>query len=61
MNNSEQSGKWEDQKKQLKEKFAALNESDLLFAKDKKEEMISKLQIKLGKTREEILKIIDSL
>lgn len=61
MNNSEQSGNWEEQKKQLKEKFAALNESDLLFSKDKKEEMISKLQIKLGKTREEILKIIESL
>jgi hypothetical protein len=61
MNNAGQSGNWKDQKKQLKKKFAALNENDLLFAEDKKEEMINKLQIKLGKTREEIVKIIDSI
>lgn len=61
MSESELSGNWKDQKKQLKEKFAALNENDLLFAEDKKEEMIRKLQIKLGKTREEILKIIESI
>lgn len=61
MRESELSGNWKDHKKQLKEKFAALNENDFLFAEDKKEEMIKKLQTKLGKTREEILKIIESI
>ena len=60
MNSVELTGNWEEQKGKLKQKFAALTENDLLFTADKKEEMIGKLQIKLGKTKEEILKIIQS-
>jgi uncharacterized protein YjbJ (UPF0337 family) len=60
MNESELKGNWKEQKEQLKEKFAALNKNDLLFAEDKKAKMIRKLQIKFGKTREEILEILDS-
>ncbi|MFV5687924.1 general stress protein CsbD [Flavobacterium sp. LT1R49] len=58
MNSKEPEGNWEEQKRKLKEKFAALTENDLFFTKGKKEEMIEKLQIKLGKTKEELLKII---
>ncbi|MFV5695341.1 hypothetical protein ACM55G_07880 [Flavobacterium sp. LB3P122] len=58
MNSKEPEENWEEQKKKLKEKFAALTENDLFFTKCKKEEMIEKLQIKLGKTKEELLKII---
>lgn len=61
MNESELKGNWKEQKEQLKQKFAALNENDLLFTEDKKEKMIRKLQTKFGKTKEEILKIIDAL
>jgi uncharacterized protein YjbJ (UPF0337 family) len=32
-----------------------------MFAEGKKEEMIGRLQIKLGKTKEELLKIIAAL
>jgi uncharacterized protein YjbJ (UPF0337 family) len=61
MNSKELTGNWEEQKGKLKQKFAALTENDLLFTEGKKEEMLGKLQIKLGKTREEILKIIESI
>lgn len=58
---SETAGNWEEQKGKLKQKFVALTDNDLLFLKGKKEEMIAKLQLKLGKTREEINKIIAAL
>ena len=61
MNASRAQGNWEEQKSGLKEKFAALTDTDLLFVKGKKEEMITKLQIKLGKTREELIKIFRTL
>lgn len=55
------SGNWEQQKGELKLKFAALTDSDLLFLEGKKEEMLAKLQMKLGKTKEELYKIIKAL
>ena len=59
MNSTELKGNWEEQKGKLKQKFAALTENDLLFKEGMKDEMIGKLQIKLGKTKEELLKIIE--
>lgn len=61
MNTSEAKGNWEEQKRMLKEKFAALTDNDLLFVKGKKEQMIAKLQIKLGKSREELNKILGAI
>jgi len=54
-------GNWNEQKGKLKQKFATLIDSDLLFAEGKKEEMFGKLQVKLGKTKEELYKIIGAL
>lgn len=61
MNTSEIKGNWNEQKGKLKQKFAALTDNDLLFVKGKKEEMLGKLQVKLGKTKEELYKIIEAL
>ncbi|SEG26083.1 CsbD family protein [Flavobacterium urumqiense] len=61
MNTEESKGNWDQQKEKLKQKFAALTDNDILFKEGTKEEMISKLQKKLGKTREELLKIIEGL
>lgn len=61
MNTTELKGSWEEQKGKLKQKFATLTENDLLFAEGKKEEMMGKLQIKLGKSKEELHKILTSL
>jgi uncharacterized protein YjbJ (UPF0337 family) len=54
-------GNWNEQKGKLKQKFATLTDNDLLFLDGKKDEMIGKLQVKLGKTKEELHKIIGSL
>jgi len=54
-------GNWNEQKGKLKQKFATLTDNDLLFLDGKKDEMFGKLQVKLGKTKEELRKIIGSL
>lgn len=54
-------GNWNEQKGKLKQKFAALTDNDLLFETGKKEEMLGRLQIRLGKTKEELLSIINAL
>ena len=61
MNTTELKGNWEEQKSKLKQKFAALTDNDLLFTEGKKEEMLEKLQKKIGKTKEELFKIIGQL
>jgi len=61
MNTTELKGTWEEQKGKLKQKFATLTDNDLLFTQGKKEEMLGRLQVKLGKTKEELHKIISSL
>ena len=61
MNTTELKGNWEEQKGKLKQKFAMLTDDDLLFAEGKKDEMLGKLQIKLGKTKEELHAIMAAL
>jgi uncharacterized protein YjbJ (UPF0337 family) len=61
MNKTEVKGNWNEQKGKLKQKFAILTDNDLMFAEGKKDEMFGKLQIKLGKTKEELFKIISEL
>jgi uncharacterized protein YjbJ (UPF0337 family) len=61
MNTTELKGNWDEQKGKLKQKFATLTDDDLLFAEGKKDEMMGKLQIKLGKSKEELHKVISSL
>lgn len=61
MNTTELNGNWEKQKGKLKQQFAMLTDNDLLFAEGKKEEMLGRIQIKLGKTKEELHKIIAGL
>jgi uncharacterized protein YjbJ (UPF0337 family) len=61
MNTTELKGNWEEQKGKLKQKFATLTDNDLMFAEGKKEEMMGKLQVKLGKSKEELHDILSSL
>lgn len=61
MNTTEVKGNWNEQKGRLKMKFASLTDNDLMFAEGKKEEMLGKLQIKLGKTKEELHKILSGV
>ena len=61
MNSIQIQGNWNEQKGKLKQKFAILTDNDLMFNEGERNEMIGKLQIKLGKTKEELQKIISAL
>ena len=61
MNTKEAKGNWDVLKGKLKMKFATLTDDDLMFAEGKKDEMFGKLQKKLGKSKEELHKIIEKL
>jgi uncharacterized protein YjbJ (UPF0337 family) len=61
MNTTEAKGNWNEQKGKLKQKFANLTDNDLMFEEGKKDEMLGKLQIKLGKSKEELQKILEGL
>ena len=61
MNKSDLDSDWEIQKAKLKQRFANLTDNDLLYFDEKKDEMLEKLQVKLGKTKEELIKILDKI
>jgi uncharacterized protein YjbJ (UPF0337 family) len=61
MDTTELKGNWLEQRAKLKQKFAVLTDDDLLFEQGKKDEMLGKIQVKLGKTKDELLKIIEAL
>ncbi|MDA3943060.1 MAG: CsbD family protein [Bacteroidetes bacterium] len=61
MNTTEVTGNWIETKGKLKQKFALLTDDDLLLVEGKHDEMLGRLQIKLGKTKEELQKIIADL
>lgn len=61
MNLTELKGNWNETKGKLKQKYAILTDSDLLLAEGKQDELIGRLQVKLGKSKEEIHKIISEL
>jgi len=54
-------GNWNEIKGKLKQKFATLTDNDLLLIEGKQDELLGRLQIKLGKTKEEIHAIIGDL
>lgn len=61
MNKLEITGNWNIVKGKLKERFAMLTDNDLLYFKGKEDELIGRLQRKLGKTKQEILELIRTL
>lgn len=60
-NTTELKGNWNEQKGKLKQRFAILTDNDLMFEEGKKEEMLGKLQIILGKSKEQMHQIIEAL
>ena len=61
MNTTVLKGNWEELKGKLKQKYADLTDDDLMFAEGKEEELLGKLQTKLGKTNAEIRRMISEL
>jgi uncharacterized protein YjbJ (UPF0337 family) len=60
-NLTELKGNWNETKGKLKQKFALLTDDDLLLVEGKHDEMLGKIQTRLGKTKEEIQKLIADL
>jgi uncharacterized protein YjbJ (UPF0337 family) len=54
-------GNWNELAGKLKQQFANLTDDDLLFKEGKEEELLGRLQQKLGTTKEELRKIIAKL
>ncbi|HEX7458158.1 MAG TPA: CsbD family protein [Ginsengibacter sp.] len=61
MNSLKLKGNWNEVAGKLKQQFANLTDDDLLFQKGKEEELLGRLQTKVGKTKEELRKIISKL
>lgn len=57
---TELKGNWNEQKGKLKQAFGTLTDNDLMYEEGKRDEMLGKLQIKLGKTKEELNAIISA-
>lgn len=57
----ETTANWSEQKSKLKSKFTQLTDADLNFEPGKKDEMLSKVQTKLGKNKEDFNKIMNEL
>jgi uncharacterized protein YjbJ (UPF0337 family) len=60
-NSTQLKGNWNETKGKLKQKFAILTDNDVLLVEGKHDEMLGRLQIKLGKTKAEMQKIISEL
>jgi len=61
MNTVSIEGNWKEISGKLKQRYANLTDDDVLFAEGKEEEMMGRLQKKLGKTKEELRKVIAKL
>jgi len=61
VNTSELKKNWKEQEGKLKQKFATVTDNDLTFEEGKNEKMSGVLQVKWGKTKQEVHKIIETL
>jgi uncharacterized protein YjbJ (UPF0337 family) len=61
MNKNIISGNWEELKGKLKQKYANLTDNDLLYVEGKEDETLGRIEKKLGKSRDEVERIIRGL
>jgi uncharacterized protein YjbJ (UPF0337 family) len=61
MNKLQFKGTWNEVKGKLKQTYGQLTDDDLAFAEGKDEELIGRLQKKLGKSKEEVREMISKL
>lgn len=59
MNKLQFKGSWNEVKGKLKQKYAQLTDDDLTYAEGKDDELVGKLQKKLGKSAEEVRRILE--
>jgi uncharacterized protein YjbJ (UPF0337 family) len=61
MNKLQFKGSWNEVKGKLKQAYGQLTDDDLIFAEGKDEELVGRLQKKLGKSKEEVREMISKL
>jgi uncharacterized protein YjbJ (UPF0337 family) len=61
MTNLQIKGSWNEVKGKLKQKYGQLTDNDLTFADGKEDELLGRLQQKLGKSKEDLRKEIENL
>jgi uncharacterized protein YjbJ (UPF0337 family) len=61
MNKLEMKGSWNELKGKLKQQYGNLTDDDLVFAEGKEDELLGRLQKKLGKNKDEVRQIIGKL
>jgi uncharacterized protein YjbJ (UPF0337 family) len=61
MNKLQFKGGWNEVKGKLKQKYGQLTDNDLTFAEGKDEELLGRLQSRLGKSKEELRKEIEDM
>ena len=61
MNTTWLKGKWNEVKAKLKQAFADLTDDDLLYEEGKEDELYGRIQQKVGKTKDEVKKMIAEL
>jgi uncharacterized protein YjbJ (UPF0337 family) len=54
-------GSWNEIKGKLKQSYSSLTDDDLVFAEGKDDELVGRLQKKLGKSKEEVRQMIEGL
>ena len=61
MNKLQMKGSWNEVKGKLKQQYGNLTDDDLAFAEGKDDELLGRLQKKLGKTKDEVRQMIEKL
>jgi len=59
MNKLQFKGSWNEAKGKLKQKYAQLTDDDLKYAEGKEDELVGRLQKRLGKSAEEIRQMLE--
>jgi len=54
-------GNWNQAKGKLKQKYAQLTDDDLLYVEGKEDELLGRLQAKLGEGKDQVRKILAEL
>jgi uncharacterized protein YjbJ (UPF0337 family) len=61
MNKLQFKGSWNEIKGKLKQQYGNLTDDDLVFAEGKDDELIGRLQKKLGKSKDEVRQMVEKL
>ena len=55
------SGSWNEVKGKMKKQYASLTDNDLMYEEGKDDELVGRIQKKIGKSKEEVEKWIETL